>query len=171
MRLCNFIVRDAIIPSLAAPVPPVDGRDTAAVGRVKEAVVREMVSSLHAAGHFRAGDVDEIVKAVMRREQLGTTGIGRHIAIPHSRHPAVDRLIGTLALSCVTVDSPMAKVRAAAWFNALTRMGIHLPLLVVHDVGLLMTTPAGSAGLRLGWSLRSLTKSPIVVSSVVTFAK
>jgi PTS system fructose-specific IIA component/PTS system nitrogen regulatory IIA component len=35
----------------------------------------------------------------MRREQLGTTGIGRHIAIPHSRHPAVDRLIGTMALS------------------------------------------------------------------------
>jgi mannitol/fructose-specific phosphotransferase system IIA component (Ntr-type) len=99
MRLCNFIVRDSIIPSLAAPVPPVDGRDTAAVGRVKEAVVREMVSSLHSAGHFRAGDVDEIVKAVMRREQLGTTGIGRHIAIPHSRHPAVDRLIGTMSLS------------------------------------------------------------------------
>jgi PTS system fructose-specific IIA component/PTS system nitrogen regulatory IIA component len=99
MRLCNFIVRDAVVPSLSVPVPQVDARDTAAVGRVKEAVVREMVGSLHAAGHFRAGDGDEIVKAVMRREQLGTTGIGRHIAIPHSRHPAVDRLIGTLALS------------------------------------------------------------------------
>ena len=99
MRLCNFIVRDAIIPSLAAAAPQADARDPAAVGRVKEAVVREMVGALHAAGHFRAGDVDEIVKAVLRREQLGTTGIGRHIAIPHSRHPAVDRLIGTMALS------------------------------------------------------------------------
>ena len=99
MRLCNFIVRDAIIPSLTVPVPQADARDLATVGRVKEAVVREMVSALHTAGHFRAGDVDEIVKAVLRREQLGTTGIGRHIAIPHSRHPAVDRLIGTLALS------------------------------------------------------------------------
>ena len=99
MRLCNFIVRDAVIPSLAATAPQADARDLAAVGRVKEAVVREMVGALHAAGHFRAGDVDEIVKAVLRREQLGTTGIGRHIAIPHSRHPAVDRLIGTMALS------------------------------------------------------------------------
>jgi PTS system nitrogen regulatory IIA component len=103
MRLCNFIVRDAIIPSLTPPVPPgaplPDARDLSAVGRVKESVVREMVTALHAAGHFRAGDVDEIVKAVLRREQLGTTGIGRHIAIPHSRHPAVDRLIGTMALS------------------------------------------------------------------------
>jgi PTS system nitrogen regulatory IIA component len=99
MRLCNFIVRDAITPALPPPVPPPDARDLAAVGRVKEAVVREMVTALHTAGHFHAGDVDEIVKAVLRREQLGTTGIGRHIAIPHSRHPAVDRLIGTLALS------------------------------------------------------------------------
>jgi nitrogen PTS system EIIA component len=99
MRLCNFIVRDAIIPSLSVPVPPADARDPASVRRVKEAVVREMVGALHAAGHFRAGDVDEIVKAVLRREDLGTTGIGRHIAIPHSRHAAVDRLIGTLALS------------------------------------------------------------------------
>jgi mannitol/fructose-specific phosphotransferase system IIA component (Ntr-type) len=99
MRLCNFIVRDAIIPALSVPTPHPDTRDTGAVGRIKEAVVREMVSALHVAGHFRAGDVDEVVKAVMRREQLGTTGIGRHIAIPHSRHPAVDRLIGTLALA------------------------------------------------------------------------
>lgn len=102
MRLCNFIVRDAIIPSLAASAPPGSPgapRDPATVKAVKEQVVREMVGALHAAGHFRATDVDEIVRAVLRREELGTTGIGRHIAIPHSRHPAADRLIGTLALS------------------------------------------------------------------------
>jgi PTS system fructose-specific IIA component/PTS system nitrogen regulatory IIA component len=99
MRLCNFIVRDAIIPSLSVPVPQGDARDGGAVAQVKETVIREMVTALHSAGHLRAADVDEIVKAVLRREQLGTTGIGRNIAIPHSRHPAVDRLIGTLALS------------------------------------------------------------------------
>jgi PTS system fructose-specific IIA component/PTS system nitrogen regulatory IIA component len=99
MRLCNFIVRDAIIPALAVTASPAEARDAASVARVKEAVVREMVAALNAAGHFRASDVDDIVRAVMRREQLGTTGIGRSIAIPHSRHPAVDRLIGTLALS------------------------------------------------------------------------
>lgn len=99
MRLCNFIVRDAIIPALAAGAPPGAPRDAATVRTVKEQVVREMAESLHAAGYFRAGDVDEVVRAVLRREELGTTGIGRHIAIPHSRHPAADRLIGTLALS------------------------------------------------------------------------
>ena len=85
MRMSNFVVRDAIVPALAATT--------------KENVIREMVQSLHAAGYFRDADLEDIVRAVMRREQLGTTGIGKHIAIPHSRHPAVDRLIGTLALS------------------------------------------------------------------------
>jgi PTS system fructose-specific IIA component/PTS system nitrogen regulatory IIA component len=97
MRLSNFIVREAIIPALSVSAP--NGCDPASVAQVKEAVIHEMVSALQEAGHIHAEDVNEIVKAILRREQLGTTGIGRNIAIPHSRHPAVDRLIGTMALS------------------------------------------------------------------------
>jgi mannitol/fructose-specific phosphotransferase system IIA component (Ntr-type) len=85
MRMSNFVVRDSIIPTLTAST--------------KEGVIREMVTSLHAAGYFRDSDVEEITKAVLRREQLGSTGIGRNIAIPHSKHASVDHLIGTLALS------------------------------------------------------------------------
>jgi mannitol/fructose-specific phosphotransferase system IIA component (Ntr-type) len=85
MRMTNFIVRDAIIPTLAATN--------------KEGAIREMVQALHAAGCFREGELEDIVKSVLRREQLGSTGIGRNIAIPHSKHANVDRLIGTLALS------------------------------------------------------------------------
>jgi len=85
MRMSNFVVRDSIIPALTAST--------------KEGVIREMVTSLHTAGYFRDNDVEEITKAVLRREQLGSTGIGRNIAIPHSKHASVDHLIGTLALS------------------------------------------------------------------------
>ena len=46
-----------------------------------------MVAALRKAGYFRDDDLHDIVKAVMRREELGTTGIGHGIAIPHSRHP------------------------------------------------------------------------------------
>lgn len=101
MRLTNFIVRDAIVPALDTTAANIDPRDPAQVARVKESVIREMVQSLAAAGYFRGADLEDIVKAILRREQLGTTGIGRHIAIPHSRHTAVDRLIGTIALSPV----------------------------------------------------------------------
>jgi hypothetical protein len=50
------------------------------------------------------------------------------------------RQVGTLALSHVRSDSPMAMVRAAAWCNTMQRLGVHLPLFVVHDVGLLLTS-------------------------------
>lgn len=99
MRLTNFLVRDAIIPNLAASAIGVDPHDTTATGAVKQQVITEMVGSLRSAGYFRDDDLGDIVRAVMRREQLGTTGIGHGIAIPHSRHPSVDRLIGTLAIA------------------------------------------------------------------------
>lgn len=93
MRMSNFVAREAIIPALSATTSVRDGKI------VKDPVIQEIVASLHAAGYFRDGDVDEIVKSVLRREGLGSTGIGRHIAIPHTKHASVDRLIGTVAIS------------------------------------------------------------------------
>ncbi|MEO6951794.1 MAG: hypothetical protein ABI321_08265, partial [Polyangia bacterium] len=54
------------------------------------------------------------------------------------------RQVGSLALSHARSESPMAMVRAAAWANTMGRLGVHLPLFVVHDIGLLLT--AGSRG-------------------------
>ena len=73
------------------------------------------------------------------------------MAIPAERARSfLARQVGTLALSQVQVDSPMATVRAAVWFNAIARLGIHLPLFVVHDLGLMLTTPRGPTGCQLG---------------------
>lgn len=67
--------------------------------------------------------------------------------IPAERHRSyLARQVGTLALSHVRVDSPMAIVRAVAWHNSIARLGIHVPLFVIHDLGLLLTTPRGPAG-------------------------
>jgi PTS system fructose-specific IIA component/PTS system nitrogen regulatory IIA component len=85
MGMCDFICREAIIPALTATT--------------KEAVIREMVESLQKAGCFRDAEREDIVRAVLRREQLGSTGIGRGIAIPHAKYTAAHRMIGTLALS------------------------------------------------------------------------
>jgi hypothetical protein len=65
---------------------------------------------------------------------------------PERRRSYLARQIGTLALSHVQVDNPMAPVRAAAWFNTISRLGIHLPLFVIHDVGQLFTAPRATAG-------------------------
>src|SRR5262245_31561181 len=85
MCMSNFVVHDAIVPALTATT--------------REDAIRELVRSLHAAGYFRETEIEEIVGAVLRREQLGSTGIGRNIAIPHSRYAGVDRLIGTVGIS------------------------------------------------------------------------
>lgn len=85
MRMSDFVVREAISPSLTAGT--------------KEAVVREMVESLRTAGYFKGNESEDVIKAILKRELLGSTGIGRGVAIPHTKHASVDRLIGTVAIS------------------------------------------------------------------------
>jgi mannitol/fructose-specific phosphotransferase system IIA component (Ntr-type) len=85
MRMSDFVVRDAILADLKATS--------------KEAVIREMVESLRAAGQIRASDPEDTIRAILKRELLGSTGIGRGVAIPHTKHASVERLIGTIALS------------------------------------------------------------------------
>lgn len=85
MRMSDFVVREAIIPDLKATT--------------KEEAIREMVESLRAAGYFKGSEAEDVIKAILKREQLGSTGIGRSVAIPHTKHSSVDRLIGTVAIS------------------------------------------------------------------------
>lgn len=85
MRMSDFVVRDAIIPDLPATN--------------KEGVIRAMVERLRAAGQFRGADLEDIIRAILKREFLGSTGIGRGVAIPHTKHNSVERLVGTVAVS------------------------------------------------------------------------
>jgi mannitol/fructose-specific phosphotransferase system IIA component (Ntr-type) len=85
MRLGEFVVREAIIPALTATT--------------KEAVIRAMVESLRDAGQVRAADTEDVVRAILKRELLGSTGIGRGVAIPHTKHQSVERLVGTVAVA------------------------------------------------------------------------
>src|SRR5687768_8770470 len=54
-----------------------------------------------------------------------------------------------MALSHVQTDTPMAIVRASAWSNSLARMGVHLPLFVVHDIGVMLSMTRGAGGYLL----------------------
>ena len=93
MRMSDFVVRDAILPNLSAAN--------------KEGVIREMVEALRGAGQFRGAEPEDVIRAILKRELLGSTGIGRGVAIPHTKHNSVERLVGTVALSRtgVTFDS------------------------------------------------------------------
>jgi PTS system fructose-specific IIA component/PTS system nitrogen regulatory IIA component len=109
-RMSDFVVRDAILTDLKATT--------------KEEVIREMVESLQKAGYFADVPTDDIVRSVMRREQMGSTGIGRNIAIPHAKHTGTDRLVGTIALS-----------KGGIPFDSIDGQNVHIVVLLIspHD--------------------------------------
>lgn len=90
MKLSDFVVREAIMVDLQATT--------------KEGAIREIVASLRTAGKLAEGDLESVSKAILNREELGSTGIGQGVAVPHTRHPKAERLIGTVALSKKGVD-------------------------------------------------------------------
>src|SRR5262245_31465751 len=90
MKFADFVSTEAIRSKLTA--------------EDKESVIREMTQSLLESGKVAAGELDSIVRAIMKREELGSTGIGRGVAVPHTKHPSVNRLVGTVAVSQEGVD-------------------------------------------------------------------
>ncbi|GAC1464932.1 MAG: PTS sugar transporter subunit IIA [Isosphaeraceae bacterium] len=85
MKLSDFVVREAITVDLAATV--------------KDDAIREIVRNLSQSGKLAERDMEGVSRAILAREELGSTGIGQGVAVPHTRHPTVDHLIGTVAIS------------------------------------------------------------------------
>jgi len=80
MKLSDFVIRDSIVVDLQATS--------------KEEAIREMVGSLHKAGQLADGEVESVIRAILGREELGSTGIGHGRGCsPHasSNAHAIDR--------------------------------------------------------------------------------
>ena len=90
MKLKEFIVTEAIVPQIQA-----SDRDGA---------LRELVTSLAAAGALPQGAVEEVVAALIKREHEGSTGFGKGVAVPHVKHPKVTRMAGTVGRSVNGID-------------------------------------------------------------------
>ncbi len=90
MRFADFVCREAVIPELQAGD--------------KEGVIQEMLEALQRCGAIKSEETPGIFKAIMKREELGSTGLGRGVAVPHIKHPSVESLVGTVAVSHQGVD-------------------------------------------------------------------
>src|SRR5687768_2106098 len=90
MKLREFIVTEAITPELKAP-----DRDGA---------IRELVEALARGGALPADSVDEVVAALIKREQNGSTGFGKGVAVPHVKHAKVKQMSGTIGRSSGGID-------------------------------------------------------------------
>ena len=63
----------------------------------KEGVIRELVDLLAKADEIKGKE--DLVKSLMTRESLGSTGIGQGIGIPHGKSSKVKELVAAFGLS------------------------------------------------------------------------
>ena len=106
MKLTDFIVTDAVIPELQATD--------------RNGVIREMVNALGGCLGLSEEGSAAVSKAVIQRENQGSTGFGKGVAVPHVKHPAVKRIAATIARSSAGVD-----------FAALDRAPVYIVVLLL----------------------------------------
>ena len=70
--------------------------------RTKEDAIRELVQAVSFSHKIR--DKEELVKRVLEREEIETTGIGEGVAIPHARTNAVEGICVCLGISPKGID-------------------------------------------------------------------
>ena len=105
MKLSDFFMMDAAIPELKATD--------------RNGVIRELVESLTAAMGLEESAA-LIGKAVIQRENQGSTGFGKGVAVPHVKHPAVKEICATIGRSSTGVD-----------FAALDRAPVYIVVLLL----------------------------------------
>jgi PTS system nitrogen regulatory IIA component len=90
MKLKDFILSEAIVAELKATD--------------RDAAIRELVTSMAGAGALPADAVDDVVAALIKREQNGSTGFGKGVAVPHVKHAKVSKMSGTIGRSVNGID-------------------------------------------------------------------
>ena len=88
----------------------------------KDAAIRELLQRLQSSGSLPKGQVSDIEHALLRREELGSTGIGKGIGVPHAKHAGVKGVVGALGRSTQGVE-----------FAALDGQPVHLIFLLLSS--------------------------------------
>ena len=114
MRLMDFLISDAIEPDIKSTT--------------KSEAIKELVALLKDSGAI--AEAGPIAEAILKREELGTTGIGEGIAVPHGKSNAVYRLVAAFGRSVKGID-----------FDSIDNQPVQLLFLLV--------APADSAGPHL----------------------
>ena len=113
MRICDVLRKETILADLKA--------------RNKKGLLEELVAPVPEIANVNQQD---LVKVLMEREALGSTGIGGGIGIPHGKMKEIDSLILGFGLSRKGVD-----------FESLDGRPTHIFFLLI--------TPENSTGLHL----------------------
>lgn len=64
----------------------------------KEAVLEEIVGALVAGGSLSADLAEPTYAALLEREELATTGVGKNVAIPHIKVDGIEKAVASLSV-------------------------------------------------------------------------
>ena len=106
MKLTDFVNTEALIPELEATD--------------RNGVIRELVQALADQGAIDPARADGIAQAVILRENQGSTGFGKGVAVPHVKHEAVTKTVASVGRSSHGID-----------FAALDRAPVYTVVLLV----------------------------------------
>jgi len=106
MKIMDFLSKEAISVELTS--------------RTKKDAIRELVELLVKAKKLDPANVEKVVKVLLEREELGSTGIGQGIAIPHAKTDAVKEVVASFGKSNEGVE-----------FDALDNKPVYLLFLLV----------------------------------------
>jgi len=109
MKLAEFVCFEALIPELKS-----NDRDDA---------IAELVLALDKAGKLGRGNREDITKAIIKREREASTGMGKGVAVPHVKHPAVKNVVATVGQSSTGID-----------FSALDKQPVYSVILLISPV-------------------------------------
>jgi PTS system nitrogen regulatory IIA component len=104
IQLSEFLEEDLFVPEITA--------------KDKEGALQQMVDALVRAQRISEGDL--LLQMLRQREHLGSTGIGRGVAVPHGRTLAITRLAVVFARSQAGIE-----------FDAMDGKPVHLIFLTV----------------------------------------
>lgn len=106
MKLVDFICFEASIPEFEA--------------KERNAIINEMLSALDKAGKLGKDNAEKIARAVIRRENEASTGLGKGVAVPHIKHASVKKPVAAVGLSSCGID-----------FNSLDKQPVYSVFLLV----------------------------------------
>lgn len=108
MKLSELIVSDAVIPELQSLQ-----RDDA---------IGELIDSIVAAGAVDGTLRDDLVRLILDRENKGSTGFGKGVAVPHVKHEQIKGMVAVIGVSRQGVD-----------FNALDKAPVYSIVLLLSS--------------------------------------
>ncbi|MBP27316.1 MAG: PTS sugar transporter subunit IIA [Phycisphaerales bacterium] len=83
MKLTEIVVQKAISPTLGV--------------RTRDEVIGALMDLLVEAGEVSTDDRDDFVKAVIKRDNRGSTGFGNGVAVPHLKQASVKKVVVAIA--------------------------------------------------------------------------